>query len=246
MAERRSAQDHLPFARSQTARFPAVFCRDRHHPPGGLTAKAPWYLRHEAENKLPGQPRPYFTKPKKREDFTVGASILWLRFVSEEFSPWRVARPLATRDGDTLLDPQVIGKGNWKYTTTDMVSRTRTYVDAEKKQFTQEQWLRWIHEATVAAVGDTAEGPVVLTFETALPDDDPGLSSIGLFRIWLSNALFMGTEENYNVSFVGFVPEGNVPYEHLREMLDWNKILRRPVMTPDELRAYQEKYLSAR
>ncbi|MCS6993100.1 MAG: hypothetical protein NZP74_04645 [Anaerolineales bacterium] len=56
----------------------------------------------------------------------------------------------------------------------------------------------------------------------------------------------MGTEENYNASFVGFVSEGNVPYEHLREMLDWNKILRRPVMTPDELRAYQEKYLSAR
>lgn len=201
-----------------------------HNPPGGLTAKAPWYMKHEKENKLPGQPRPYFTKPKKREDFTVGASILWLRFVSEEFSPWRVARPLATKDGDTLLDPQVIGKGNWKYTTTDMVARSRTFVDAEKKQVTQEQWLRWIHEATVAAVGDTADGPVVLTFETALPDDDPGLSSIGLFRIWLSNALFMGTEDNYNGSFVGFVPEGDIPYDHLREMLDWKKILRREVI----------------
>lgn len=48
-------------------------------------------------------------------------------------------------------------------------------------------------------MGDTADGPVVLTFETA--HDDPGLSSIGLFRIWLSNALFMRTEENYNGSF---------------------------------------------
>ncbi|PWH14372.1 MAG: hypothetical protein DDG60_08100 [Anaerolineae bacterium] len=217
-----------------------------HHPPGGLTAKAPWYLKHERENKLPGQPRPYFVKPKKREDFTVGASILWLRFVSEEFSPWRVARPIATKDGDTLLDPQVIGKSDWKYTTTDMVKRTRTFLDAEKKQVTQEQWLRWIHEATVAAVGDTAEGPVVLTFETALPDDDPGLSSIGLFRIWLSNALYMGTEENYNGSFVGFVPEGDVPYAHLREMLDWNKILRREVMSPEAWQAYQEKYLPIR
>ena len=214
-----------------------------HNPPGGLTAKAPWYMKHEKEGKLPGTPRPYFTKPKKREDFTVGASILWLRFVSEQISPWRVARPLATKDGDTLLDPQVIGKSNWKYTTTDMVARTRTFTDAEKKQVTQEQWLRWIHEATVAAVGDTADGPVVLTFETALPDDDPGLSSIGLFRIWLSNALFMGSEDNYNGSFVGFVPEGDVPYEHLREMLDWNKILRREVMPPEALRAYQEKYL---
>lgn len=217
-----------------------------HNPPGGLTAKAPHYMKHEKENKLPGQPRPYFTKPKKREDFTVGASILWLRFVSEEFSPWRVARPLATKDGDTLLDPQVIGKSNWKYTITDMVARSRAYLGSEKKQVTQEQWLRWIHEATVAAVGDTADGPVVLTFETALPDDDPGLSSIGLFRIWLSNALFMGTEDNYNGSFVGFVPEGDVPYDHLREMLDWNKILRREVMTPDELRAYQEKYIAAK
>ncbi len=214
-----------------------------HNPPGGLTAKAPWYMKHEKEGKLPGMPRPYFTKPKKREDFTVGASILWLRFVSEQVSPWRVARPLATKDGDTLLDPQVIGKGNWKYATTDMVTRTRTFTDADKKQVTQEQWLRWIHEATVAAVGDTADGPVVLTFETALPDDDPGLSSIGLFRIWLSNALYMGTEDNYNGSFVGFVPEGDVPYEHLREMLDWNKILRREVMPPEALRAYQEKYL---
>lgn len=217
-----------------------------HNPPGGLTAKAPWYMKHEKENKLPGQPRPYFTKPKKREDFTVGASILWLRFVSEQISPWRVARPLATKDGDTLLDPQVIGKSNWKYTTTDMVTRARAFVDAEKKQVTQEQWLRWIHEATVAAVGDTADGPVVLTFETALPDDDPGLSSIGLFRIWLSNALFMGTEENYNGSFVGFVPEGDVPYDHLREMLDWNKILLREAMPPEELRAYQEKYIAAK
>ncbi len=217
-----------------------------HHPPGGLTAKAPWYMKHEKENKIPGAPRPYFTRPKKREDFTVGASILWLRFVSEQISPWRVARPLVTKDGDTLLDPQVIGKGSWKYTTTDMVTRTSTALDAEKKPVTQEQWLRWIHEATVAAVGDTAEGPVVLTFETALPDDDPGLSSIGLFRIWLSNALYMGTEDNYNGSFVGFVPEGNVPYEHLREMLDWNKILRRQVMPPEALKAYQEKYLSGK
>lgn len=214
-----------------------------HNPPGGLTAKAPWYMKHEKEGKLPGAPRPHFIKPKKREDFTVGASILWLRFVSEQISPWRVARPLATKDGDTLLDPQVTGKGNWKYTTTDMVTRTRTSLDAEKKPVAQEQWLRWIHEATVAAVGDTADGPVVLTFETALPDDDPGLSSIGLFRIWLSNALYMGTEDNYNGSFVGFVPEDQVPYDHLRDMLDWNKILRRKVMSPEELRTYQERYL---
>ncbi len=217
-----------------------------HNPPGGLTAKAPWYMKHEKEGKLPGEPRPHFIKPKKREDFKVGASILWLRFVSEHVNPWRVARPLATKDGDTLLDPQMIGKSGWKYTTTDMITRTRTIIDEEKKQVKQEQWLRWIHEATVAAVGDTADGPVVLTFETALPHDDPGLSSIGLFRIWLSNALHVGTEDNYNGSFVGFLPEGQLPREHLADMLDWNKILLREVMSPIALKAHQDKYIQSK
>ncbi|MCG2787308.1 MAG: hypothetical protein L6461_19645 [Anaerolineae bacterium] len=217
-----------------------------HNPPGGLTSKAPWYMKQEKEAKIPGEPRPYFTKPKKQEDFTVGASILWLRFVQEEKSPWRIARPLVTKDGDGLLPAEFRAKkaaGGWKYTETDIVIRTRTFTDAEKKQVTQKQWLRWIHEATVAAVGDTADGPVVLTFETALPDDDPGLSAIGLFRIWLSNALFMGSEDNYNGSFVGFVPENQLPVEHLEEMLDWNKILRRQVMTPAELQAWRKKYI---
>jgi len=36
----------------------------------------------------------------------------------------------------------------------------------------QQEWLRWMHEATVAEVAETADGPVVLTFETALPYDD--------------------------------------------------------------------------
>jgi hypothetical protein len=218
-----------------------------HNPPGGLTAKAPWYLKNEQENKLPGNPRPYFKKPKTREDYTVGASILWLRFVQEEVSPWRVARPLVTKDGDTLMSAELMGRrgksgeGVWVYQETDMVTRTRATVDANKQKVTQEQWLRWIHEATVAEVGDTAEGPVVLTFETALPDDDPGLSSIGLFRIWMSNALYDGTEDNYNRSFVGFVPEGQWPVEHLEEMLDWNKILRREALPPAELEAWRKK-----
>jgi hypothetical protein len=198
-----------------------------HKPPGGLTAKAPWYMKHEKEGKIPGQPRPYFIRPRKMDDFTVGASVLWLRFVSEEKSPWRIARPLVTKEGDNLLAPEVIGKSGWRYTESDIVIRTRTTQNEQKQTVQQEQWLRWIHEATVAAVGETAEGQVLLTFETALPDDDPGLSSIGLFRIWMSNALFMGTEENYNGSFVGFVPEGEVPVKHLEEMLDWDKILRR-------------------
>ena len=220
--------------------------------PGGLTAKAPWYMKHEKEGKLPGTPRPYFIKPRKKEDYTVGASILWLRFVSEEQNPWRVARPLTTKDGDGLIPAEYKGKrassanaatSNWAYTETDVVTRTRTYTDANKQKVNQEQWLRWIHEATVAEVAETADGPVVLTFETALPDDDPGLSSIGLFRIWLSNALFTGTEDNYNGSFIGFVPEGQLPVEGLESMLDWNKILLRQIMTSAELDSYRKKYI---
>lgn len=222
-----------------------------HLPPGGLTAKAPWYMKNEKEGTLPGTPRPYFTKPKSIQDYTVGASVLWVRFVTEDPNPWRIARPLKTKDGDGLIAPELMSRrGNanttsWIYSESDMVRRTRTTIGPDKQKITQEQWLRWIHEATVAEVAETADGPVVLTFETALPDDDPGLSSIGLFKHSLSNMLYDGTEEAYNRSFVGFVPEGKLPVADLEVMLDWNKILRRQVMTPTELEAYRQKYIRA-
>jgi hypothetical protein len=38
-----------------------------------------------------------------------------------------------------------------------------------------------------------------------------------------------GPEDTYNRSFVGYVPEGKVPMEHLKTMLDWNRILRKTV-----------------
>jgi hypothetical protein len=74
-------------------------------------------------------------------------------------------------------------------------------------------------------VAETAEGTVVLTFETALPSDDPRLSSIGVFKHRLSSLLSDGEEDFYNRSFVGYVPEGKLPIENLNDMLDWNKIL---------------------
>jgi len=220
-----------------------------HLPPGGLTPKAPWYLKNEKENTLPGTARPYFKKPKAIEDFTVGASILWLRFVNEEPNAWRIAAPLVTKDGDGLIPAEFKQRkaanaiGVWTYTEGDVVKRTRTVLDANKQKVTQQQWLRWIHEATVAAVAETADGPVVLTFETALPDDDPGLSSIGLFKHSLSNALFTGSEDNYNGSFVGFVPEGQLPADDLEVMLDWNKILLRDALMPGEMEAHRRKYI---
>jgi hypothetical protein len=46
----------------------------------------------------------------------------------------------------------------------------------------------------------------------------------------LSWHLSDGTEDAYNRSFVGYVPEGQVPMEHLKTMLDWNKILLKKVL----------------
>ena len=82
----------------------------------------------------------------------------------------------------------------------------------------------------MAEVAETAEGTVIITYETALPDDYKGTSSIGTFkmplRYFLSDYMVDGNEDTYNRSFVGYVPEGQVPVEHIKAMLDWNKILR--------------------
>jgi hypothetical protein len=205
-----------------------------HSPNGGLTAKAPWYQKMEKEKKIPGNPPPYFRRPDSAEDYTVGASILWLRFVNEMPNAWRIAKPLKTAEGGYGLIPaEFLGKkptasgaaGGWVYDTGDAVHRYRDLVDANKKKTRQDQWLRWIHEATVAEVAETAEGTVVLTFETALPYEDPRLSSVGIFKHYLNNIVDNGGEENYNGSFVGYVPEGRVPMEELKDMLDWNKVL---------------------
>ena len=219
-----------------------------HLPPGGLTPKAPWYLKNEKEGLVPGAPRPYFKKARVAADYNVGASILWLRFVNQEPNAWQSAAPLVTKQGDRLLPPEYYARrgaattGAWTYDESGPVKRYRTTVDANKQKVTQEQWLRWIHEATVAEIGESAEGQIILTYETALPDDDPALSSIGVFKHYAYNLLYESNEETYNGSFVGFVPEGQVPFDALEEMLDWNKILRREVLTPAEMAAYRQKY----
>ena len=219
-----------------------------HRPPGGLTPKAPWYMSNEKDGKLPGNPRPYFKKARTEADYNVGASILWLRFGTQEPNAWQSAAPLVTSEGDRLLPAEYYTRkgagapGVWSYDESYPVKRSRSYLDENKQKATQQQWLRWIHEATVAEIGETAEGPVVLTYETALPDDDPALSAIGVFKHFSYNLLYESNEETYNGSFVGFVPEGQLPFDDLEEMLDWNKILRREVLSPAEMQAYRQKY----
>ncbi|MBI5952133.1 MAG: hypothetical protein HY865_10775 [Chloroflexi bacterium] len=205
-------------------------------PPGGLTPKPKWYSTHEAEKKLPGA---FYTKPTSEKDYVQGASIFWLRFVDKEPNDWQIAKDVKTKSGVGIL-PTVDKKKKadpkspttpWTYAAGEVVTRSRTLVDPQTKVKTQQkQWLRWIHEATVAEVAETADGMTVITYETALPDGDKGTSAVGTFKMPLSWHLDDGPEDTYNRSFVGFVPEGQVPMEHLKTMLDWNRILRKKVV----------------
>jgi hypothetical protein len=221
-----------------------------HLPPGGLTPKPKWYRTNEDEKKVAGSPAPYYVKATSAEQYTPGASILWLRFVDKLPDAWQIAKAVETKDKVGLLPEAFTGKkggggkneSSWTYKVGDVITRERILVSegtgVQKKapmkgqmKAKQMQWLRWIHEATVAEVAETAEGTVVITYETALPDDDKGISSIGIFkkplRYFLSDFMVDGNEDTYNRSFVGYVPEGQLPLEHINQMLDWNKILRK-------------------
>lgn len=235
-------------------------------PPGGLTAKPKWYQRRERDPSLAkGDDKPYLTKIKSAESFKVGASILWLRFVHEEPNPWRIAHPLVLSDGSGLLTPGLnVGRGDgggdfdpskvfviknpgpWSYfqDSSGRYRRSRSVQDAKGKVYRQHEWLRWMHEATVAQVGETADGPVVLTFETALPYEDRRRSTIGIFRHNLNWLLYNVKPPTFNGSFIGYTPEGDLPVRDLREMLDWNKILQRTdYPTADQVKAFWDAAL---
>ena len=202
-----------------------------HSPSGGLTGIVDWYMRIVNEGKVPGSPRPYFMFVKEgvENQYREGANILWLRFVHEQPNPWRVAKPMSV-NGDRLIPDKYRrskGKeGEWTYFESDVITRKRSR-KVEKRLVKDEQWLRWIHVATVAKVAETADGPVVLTFETALPYDDPSVSAVGIFKHDLHNLMWDGGEEFYNGSFIAYLPEGQIPAGDLKEMLDWKKILRK-------------------
>lgn len=201
-----------------------------HLPPGGLTANAARYVKLAAE-KTPGV---YIIRPTGAEHYTQGASIFWLRFVNSEPSQWQIAKAFEDANGVGIMPggskPQAGGKNaqagaGWAYKRGEPIIRSRTTIDADKKKVTQTQWLRWIHEATTIEVVDTADGTYVYTFETSLPDDFRGTSCLGVFRNTLRWNLSDGDDENYNRSFVGYVPEGQAPLQTVTPMMDWNKII---------------------
>ncbi len=219
-------------------------------PPGGLTARPKWYqsLESAAAGKpsRPGEKKPHLITARKAEDFTPGASILWLTFVNQMPHAWSIARPLTLKSGEGLLPAQLYGggqEGGWVYQNSgSVISRRRTLFDEKKRKTGMEtQYLRWLHEATVVEVAETADGTVVLTFETARPNDDRRLSSVGTFKHHLDNLVYKIGGNWFNPTFIGYTPEGDVPSEDLEFMLDWNKILLRDVLSPDELQAYKKQ-----
>ena len=210
-----------------------------HLPPGGLTPKPKWYLENESAQAITGTPAPYYVKATSAEQYTPGASVLWLRFVDKQPDAWQVAKPITTKDKVGLLPNELSGRKQtagkkdtkWIYKVGEITTRERTQIAEDGTRNKQVQWLRWIHEATVIEVAETAEGTVIITYETALPDDYKGTSSIGTFKMplqyFLSDYMIDDNEDTYNRSFVGYVPEGELPMEHINKMLDWNKILRK-------------------
>ncbi len=125
-------------------------------PPGGLAAKPQWYTANQNEGKFPGA---YFVRPTSAKDYTQGASILWLRFVSFSSmnpSEWQIAKPVETKQKVGLLPAGFSTKsgkeGGWVYKPGAVTTRTRMTVIPDKSVVVENQWLRWIHEATVAEV----------------------------------------------------------------------------------------------
>ena len=220
-------------------------------PPGGLAARPKWYQGFESAGPArplrSGDKKPHFIIPRKAEDFTPGASVLWLTFVDQMPHAWSVARPLTLKSGDGLL-PGEFFKGaaapdgwTYRYEGNVITRRKNLTNDKGRKTGVATQYLRWNHEATVVEVAETADGVVVLTFETARPNDDRRLSSVGTFKHYVDNIVYKISGTWFNASFVGYTPEGDVPSEDLEFMLDWNRILLREVLPPAALQAYKKK-----
>jgi hypothetical protein len=218
-------------------------------PPGGLTDKPAWYIAQEKLSvQEPENKRAYFVKAKNAAAFKEGASIFWLRWVRKYPNEAQVTRPLVLRGGDPLVPvgtttPKISIDNNDYKRVVKVVDR-----DAAGKiqgSRDEEQWLRWMHEATVVKVIDSAEGTLVYTFETSLPDEPRSQSTMGLSRRYLSHLIHNFPADDTRGTFVGYIPDGKIPFEQLREMLDWNKILRRNAYTPAEIIAYWQKVMAA-
>lgn len=210
------------------------------NPGAGLSARPEWYRNQERNPALAGAAeRPYLLKVKAAEDMRAGASLLYLRWVNKVPPVWNIARPLVLKNGEDIM-PQ--GQDAKSRVTSDGAMYTRAtsvdvFDDKGKKvdTRTETQWLRWMHEATVVEVCETADGPTVYTFETALPFDDKRQATIGIFKHSVSELRYQVSPSVVLGTFCGFSPEGKVPYDRLQIMLNWNRILLRDAFTNEQM-----------
>lgn len=211
-----------------------------HSPAGGLAAKPRWYQRHEKHPTLAANPEPpFFKKAFSAQAFKEGASILWIRFVTGFPDQWRIAAPLELKSGENLLPKHFFSEGDagWRYHMDPdwkFFRRTGDVIDEKGEKVRTEQYLRWMHEATVVLVTETADGPTVLTFETALPYEDKRQATMGVSKYTLEDLEYRVGGNYFIGSFIGYAPEGDLPIADLKELLDWNKILRRPALNAEE------------
>jgi len=211
-------------------------------PPGGLAPKPLWYLKTGSFIKASANPA----------DYKVGASILWLNFENDEPGPWCKAGGIALKNGEDLIPPALFqnssapkaGMSGWNYKQSGEFLATRTWVDKDPSAHAgSPQIVRWRHEATVAAVAETAEGWVVLTFETALPREDRRLATIGVFKHYLADLAYSVSASSFNAGFIGYMPEGGSHPASLESMLVWNQILLRQAASETELAEYRKAYI---
>jgi hypothetical protein len=202
-------------------------------------------MRQEKDPRWAGAAnRACFVKAKSAADFKPGASILWLQWVNKEPNAWQIARPIVLKSGEELIPQLNDGRMHISNTGSSFLRDGAYQIkDASGALVEQRvhQWLRWLHEATVVEVTETMDGPTVLTFETALPFEDRRQSTIGVFKHMASNLTYNVTPASMSATFIGYVPEGNVPYADLKEMLDWNRVLLRNAYTPAQIEQYWNK-----
>ncbi len=201
-----------------------------HAGPAGLSSAADWFIGAAKKNKKLPAPdaendTAYFVKPRTLEDYRQGAAILWLKYRNDPPPLWNVVKPF-TVGTDKLLPDGYLNGGRWKYKDNGLF-RSGAFPNAKGMLVNRAQYLFWVHIATVAEVAETAEGQVVLTYETSLPYEDRRLACVGVFKRHLHNLLFDGGEDTYNGSFVGYAPDNqaDIPAEDLDEMLDWDHVL---------------------
>ncbi len=112
-----------------------------------------------------------------------------------------------------------------------------------ERMHTKRQWLRWMHEAMTARTAETSDGPIVLTFETSLPDSDRSLSTIGVAKRAITDLVWRASAADIGGCLVGYVPPQEVDIAALKDVMDWNKILGRRVFAKSDLNAYWQKVL---